>query len=497
MYMTKLSASNEKNIAKLPKLSADMVNGFVQKFLLPNFDSPTETPKFHHKMWEMCCSDDSKVAIAAPRGHGKSSAITLSYVLCEVLFRTSSYVLVVSDTETQAGLFVSDIKMELTDNERIINAFGVHSFEKDAETDIIVRMRDGHQFRITARGATQRVRGLKWRHQRPNLLVIDDLEDDTQVLSKDRREKLSHWFFSALLPCINPKKGKIRVVGTILHLDSLLESLLHDGIWLSERFQAHTPTYRTVLWPGMYTKNRLQAIRAEYVARGIPEVYSREYLNWPIDEDTAFFRRADFNALDFDLPPEPIYYAAADFAITKHERSDYSVIAVCCLDAQGRLIVVDMRRGRWDSLEIIDNIFKVQVDYRPSIFTMESDKIQKSLGPIINVEMVKRGIFINVNPLNPTSDKLVRARSFNARMKAGSVYFDEKAKWFPECQSELLRFPRDKHDDQVDALSWIGLTLDKIQASYTEEELYDSMYEEEIENEHRYGNNGICEDTGY
>ena len=48
---------------------------------------------------------------------------------------------------------------------------------------------------------------------------------------------------------------------------------------------------------------------------------------------------------------------------------------------------------------------------------------------------------------------MVRARSIQARMRAGAVRFDKEAEWYQNFEDELMRFPRDKHDDQVDAIS--------------------------------------------
>jgi hypothetical protein len=59
------------------KLNADIIEGFVQSLLAPSFDDPTSTPAFHRELWELCCSDHNLVAIAAPRGHAKSTAISL------------------------------------------------------------------------------------------------------------------------------------------------------------------------------------------------------------------------------------------------------------------------------------------------------------------------------------------------------------------------------------------------------------------------------------
>ena len=44
-----------------------------------------------------------------------------------------------------------------------------------------------------------------------------------------------------------------------------------------------------------FPEERLQCLyRADYLAQGIPEVYNQEYLNDPIAEENAYFRKDDF-----------------------------------------------------------------------------------------------------------------------------------------------------------------------------------------------------------
>jgi predicted phage terminase large subunit-like protein len=287
-------------------------------------------------------------------------------------------------------------------------------------------------------------------------------------------------------------------VGTILHMDSFLERQMPpekadglkrgplsvalikpDSLWASARFAAHDGDFSHVLWPAKFTRERLEAIRRDYTERGFPEVYAQEYLNQPIDESTSFFRREDFLPIREEDRVERLrYYAAIDFAITQKERADFTVIAVAGLDRHGFVHVVDIRRGRWDALQIIDEMFSVQERYQPDLFTTESGAIEKALGPFLKAEMHKRGVYVNLNPMTPTKDKQSRARSLQARMRAGGVRFDTLADWYPTMQNELLRFPRDVHDDQVDALAWIGLTLDQLIEPPTDEELLDEYYDE-------------------
>lgn len=149
-----------------PKLTAAVLEGFATSCLTPYYDDASQFADFHRDWWSLCCSTDQFVAIAAPRGHSKSTTITISYTLAEVLFRQSKYVLIVADTEAQAALFLGQIKQILYDSSQIHQLFGIKlgdkgaDFEKDTETDIIVNFTDRGRFRIVAKGAEQKLRAM-------------------------------------------------------------------------------------------------------------------------------------------------------------------------------------------------------------------------------------------------------------------------------------------------------------------------------------------------
>ena len=178
----------------MSKLNAEVMEGFVNSVLRKNFDKPAPTPTFHKEIWELVTSNNKQVAIAAPRYHAKSTAVTHAYTLASVLFRESRYVLIVSDTVTQAVQFLGDIKKELLDNDDLRSLFSVSSFPKDTEDDLIVEMEDGYTFRVQAKGSEQKLRGLKWANLRPDLIIGDDMENDELVMNKERREKMRRWF---------------------------------------------------------------------------------------------------------------------------------------------------------------------------------------------------------------------------------------------------------------------------------------------------------------
>ena len=496
-------------------LTADMLYGFVATVLMSGYDNPQPIPECHMEWWELVTAPDKKVAIAAPRGHAKTTGVTHTFALAAALWRWRDHIMIVSDSEDQAAAFLSDIKMELEENEKLRALFGVSKFIKDKESEVIVLMDDGYKFRILARGSQQKLRGLKWRHRRPNLIIGDDLENDEMVMNQERRLKFRNWFYGALLPA-GSDDCVFRIVGTILHLDSMLERLMPalgdrdtkwDGLksystknksWKSYRYKAHNEDFSLILWPEKFTKDRLMAERQDYIEQGNPEGYAQEYLNYPIDDSTAYFRKDDFrhkySAKDIEGVPLS-YYSAMDFAISQRERSDYSAIVTVGIDSEGKMYVVDVRRGRWDSKEIIDNMFDVQYIYKPELFTVEKGTIETSIMPFLRDEMVKSGIYLNLNPMTPTKDKMQRARSIQARLRQGGVYFDEEYDWHDMFIEELKTFPRGQHDDMVDAFSWIGLTLDNIIEAPTLQEKMDEEWDEFLDDE--WEQLGMCASTGY
>ena len=498
-------------------LDAQTLHGFVQSCLQRKFDAPVKTPPMHLEWWDLCCNGDRQVAIAAPRRHAKSTAITFSYVLAALMFREHQFVIICSDTETQSSLFLGDIKQELLENEDLISLFGIKKFIKLSETDIIVEMNDGHKFRVMAKGAEQKLRGVKWDGKRPDLIVCDDMENDEAVMNADRREKFRRWFYGALLQC-RSGRGKIIIVGTILHMDSLLERLMapQNGAklitedlksypeetrfkarWKSVKYRAHNEDFSKILWKEQWSKEQLQAERQGYLEQGLSDVYSREFLNYPIDESVAYFRRDDFIAMnDNDKEQtELTYYTAADFAISTKERSDYTVMATVGMNSSNTLFVVDIQRARLDGKEIIDMMFDVHNKYHPDLFIVESGAIEKALGPFLWKEMELRNKYLNLYPQTPTKDKVSRARSLQARLRAGNIKFDKSKSWYPTLEDEMARFPRDRHDDQVDALSWIGLVLDKLIDSPSS--LKQEEREEEYDNDNDFYEQGRNLTTGY
>ena len=500
------------------KLSAEMIEAFAGVYLSPRYDSPQPTPDFHRECWNRYCSDHPAAATAAPRNHAKSTGLTHDYILANVCFRVEDYVILVGASEEMAIEHLGDIANELRENEDLRRDFKIKEFLTEQKTDIIIECTDGHQFRIIARGAEQKIRGRKWRGKRPGLIVCDDLEDDEQVENKDRRRKFRRWFFRACKQALRDG-GRIRVHGTILHEDSLLNHLIKNKKWRSKKYKAHRAfdDFSNILWPEKFPEARLRGIRDEFVAEGDASGYSQEYLNEPGDNDEQYIRKEDmlpmvFTARDKNGEPVEIDYreyfkkrgCGVDFAVSKEDTANRTSFTVGgkCLD--NTICVEDQRVDRWDTEEIINMFFEIAErwadDLNDFVFHVEDGVIWKTMEPILRSEMKERDMFLTIEPHMPVKDKAVRGRPFQKRTRAGAMRFDKDAEWYPNYESEIILFRADAEalqDDQFDSTAWLVIGLQEVAVEDEDQLTDDEINEAMMSRRMRAGGDGRSEVTGY
>lgn len=443
---------------KRVQLTAELVEAFSGTFLSPLYDTPQPTPDFHRQCWALYCSPHPQCAIAAPRNHAKSTALTHDYGLAVGLFREQDYIIVLGSTEEMAIEHLGDIASELRSNDDLIREFGIVDFVVDQKTDIIVRFKDGHLMRYIARGGEQKIRGKKWKGKRPGLIIGDDIEDDEQVESKERREKFWNWLFRAAKQALRDG-GKIRIHGTILDEDAALARLIRHKQWKSLRFQAHKSfdDFSNILWPEKFPEKRLRAIRQEFIDGGDAPGYSQEYLNDPLDHQNAYLRRDDFLPMsDVDRQLHKRFGVGWDFAIEIKKSNDFTSCTVGGKDATNVLHIVDERKGQWAADRIIDEMLSVERAWRPDFHAVEKGQIWSAIKPILLKEMLRENLAMNIVEFASTKEKGARGRIFQKRHRSRQMRFDKEAEWYPAYEHELLRFSgvaEARKDDQFDSTS--------------------------------------------
>ncbi len=402
-----------------------------------------------HKTWYDLVIKNPRVAIAAPRGHAKSTIFSLVYPLWCILFQKKKFIILISDSISQAQELLGSIIEELETNERIIEDFGriagyipptSEEKRKWTASDIITLT----GVKVIARGWKSKLRGLKFGSERPDLIIMDDAENDENVQSEDQRIKVRNMFFKSILN-LGSIDTQVIVVGTILHFDSLLSNLLINPIygWYTRLFRAIEDNHP--IWPEWWTMDRLDEKRKE-----IGDIsFEQEFMNNPLDPSTqiikpkAYYDNLDLGRCDF--------YAYIDLAISEKETADYTAIVTIAKDRDdGRMYVLDPRRIRGDISKQMDLAFELFNIYPWRAFGVETVAYQKAFYQMLKLEMNKRGIYLPAIEVELDKDKVRRVLEITPYIDNEMVLFNNS---YQEFNSECFQFPKGAHDDYVDAFT--------------------------------------------
>ena len=310
-----------------------------------------------------------------------------------------------------------------------------------------------------------------------NVLVIDDpVKNREDAESDNNRAATWDWYTSTAYTRLSPGGG-ILVILTRWHDDDLAGRLLkqaEDGAdqWEVIRYPAIAEIDENFrkqgesLHPERYNVDALEQIRK---AIG-PRDWSALYQQNPVSDEGDYFSRDMIRYYEYDEidTAELNYYCAWDLAIGQRDRNDYSVGIVVGIDEYDHLYVVDVVRGKYDGFELVEQILDLYETWRPGIVGIERGHIEMALGPFLQKRTRERGLseayFKDLKV--GRRDKEARARAIQGRMQQGMVYFPKDAVWTGTMVAELLRFPNGTHDDQVDALAWIGLMMTEFATFY-------------------------------
>lgn len=406
-----------------------------------------KTPKFHEEIYSLITQDCSYIALAAPRGFAKSTTVSLVYVLWAALTGKSRFIVIISDTYSQSKLFLETIKRELESNEFIKLMYGKQQTEKWSEGEIELAL----GCKILAKGQGMKMRGLKYGNTRPDLVVLDDLENSELVESKDRRDKLERWFNAEVLPSL-AQNPKVIYVGTILHDDSLLKKVIDNYTGWEKRLYKAIQDDGTSLWPERLSIEDLNNIKAQYIEKGQLDLFYSEYMNEPVNDTLREFKTDWLKYCREDQVPSNLrIITTCDPAISEKDTADYTAIVTTGIAPDSSIYVLDVVRKRMNPTELINTLFERHYMFDSEIVAIESVAFQQVFSHLLKIEMQKRQQFMNLKEVKTLVDKNIKIRGLIPYYQNGKIY--HVGDTATALESELFVFPKGKHDDVIDALS--------------------------------------------
>ncbi len=413
--------------------------------------------EIHDDMEKFVVRPSKHKLILVPRGHLKSSIITVGYAIQRLLRNPNERVLIANQVWDKARDMLSEIKGFLNDKSELPKIFGPFVSDRWREDDIVIRQR-------TTANKTPSVAttGVEAEQTSAHYTVIfnDDLQGHQNSMTKEQREKVKR-FRESEFDLLDPGCEMLDI-GTRYHLDDVYSHILeNEGEFTDVMIRKVIENGRLIfpkkfsmkLVPG--TKNWIyspeQSLEyVEYLKKTKGSSFYSQYMNDPVDEENQLIRRQYFQY--YSKRPDRLYVGMTmDPALSAKQDGDYFAINVSGMDAEGDIYVLDTIRGHWQPSQAIDNIFRTYLKWKPSAIGLESVGFQRTFKFALEQEMRKRRVFFPITELIHSSNqsKEFRIKALEPLFAAGKI---KHASWMTNLEAELLSFPKGKHDDEVDAL---------------------------------------------
>lgn len=489
-----------------------------------NITHADEAPEFHKELTQIM--DDvsteeknAKVAAAIARSHGKSTWLSKAFPVSEIAYRLRKYIIIISETPTVSTANMEWIRNQLKYNVKLREDFGPllspkdQSNVKDNSEEFIAWTPDGEGKRqltlIQAASTGQALRGRNWNGSRPDLVIMDDLEDARSggnASTPEQRDKLLQWMRSTVMPLGDPAGEQTAYVmmGTTVHRESLLMHVIHEradfktavyralieepkrmDLWeecreiYNDRDNPHRAedarTYydenkdvmdegAVVLWEDVQPLWRLMAWRWDNGSLA----FQTEYQNNPIDEESMIFNPKNFTYYDGDIEYLSDNYEVVmgvDPAMGKSKRKgDYSAIVVTAKHKEtGAIYVIEAFGDRINPRELIEKATELVVEYQPTVIVAEAVAMQEFIVDELKVSLMGVGYpaHTRVKKRYHMTRKELRIEAMLPAIENGTIKFNRRHALLLE---QFEGYGQGGHDDLLDGLEFCISASNEVEA---------------------------------
>lgn len=384
------------------------------------------------------------------------------YVIWLIAYKKKKYINVDSFDKENAERILFDVAFELTNNKRLIadypTLFSKRRGIEDIKQNRINNFVTENGIRVEAHSTQESVRGRIHLEQRPDMLILDDIETN--------KTKESEAYTKQVRDHISEAMAGMSPDGSMLYLGNYITE--YGNIqWLMERARndqglrlRNVPVMvdNVPMWPAKYALTDTEAeetgkVSIEDKQRQLGSlVFSYEMMNKPIDEMTAEFKKqyALFATEDDVKQKETNCYITIDSAVSEKDSADYTGVTINRVDAENKWYVKTYRL-KCNSKELIEHLFFLKKEYSPMFVGLEETSFTMAIQPFIEEEMRKRQIFFSITPVKHRGiNKEMRIRGLIPRWETKSIFLVGDNF---ELLDEMRTFPNGQHDDVIDSLS--------------------------------------------
>jgi hypothetical protein len=237
------------------------------------------------------------------------------------------------------------------------------------------------------------MRGINIDNQRPDIAVIDDVEDNENTESEAQQKKLDKWMFGPFLKALARKK-KILWLGNMLTKTSLLARLSRNARWNPVVFgclvKDSVSGVLRPLWKGKWTVAALQEDFKEYKDNGLVETWMCEMMNMPGHGENGF----SADQINYMPTPTPDMIRAAwitiDPAFGLQSHNDETAISVHVIPQDGCPMTVASVHGHFDEVRMFDEALQLATYWNAWVWGIEAIAAQRLLIPMFHIFLTQK-----------------------------------------------------------------------------------------------------------
>lgn len=419
------------------------------------------TPAFHREMIAFLQEEKiSPLSFAAFRGSAKSTLVSLAYVLWAVMGKPQKkHILLVSRTQEQAKQLLRNLRVEMEREGILRDDLGPFHEEPDEWRNTVLVLSKWNA-RIMAVSVDQSVRGLRHSEHRPDLIVLDDIEDLESVKTREGRDKTWNWITGECIPA-GDIDTRVVIVGNHLHGDSVLERFRKR---IQEMKRGVARSYPLLdaegkcLWPEKFPDQAaLDALKSQ-----VPDeiAYRREFLLEIVAPEDQVVKESDLHYYDVtDLPirvsPGDVFTGVDPAASMKTSADFTAIVSAYVLDPKDPTIYIlpDIINKRME----IDDIRKAVKNRSLTLGGGTSTKVfTEEQGQQAWLTQLLAGDRVRVEGISVGGlDKRERLGLLVPAIRAGKILFPPKGtnREVDILIEQITGFGTESHDDVMDAFS--------------------------------------------
>lgn len=422
------------------------------RFLCEKILRYTDWDKCHDEMSQWLSSEMQKthegkkiIFMLMPRGHLKSSLITIGFSIQQMLINPDIRILLVNAVWDNARSFLSEISSFLTGKSFLADLFGAFKTDRFNQEEITIAQRVRPN--KTPTFSTAGIDSAK-ASQHYDLVIADDIVNRQNVTSSDLRAKTT-LYYKDMLDLLEPK-GTLIVIGTRWHDGDLYGEKMREqkvnpdpGMSFYIRKVVENGQF---IFPRKFDNGVLEQLKRE---KGSFEV-SAQYFNDPISEEDQQFKPPIRYWANLE---EATHYGAFDPATSEKESACEAVVFSGAMNRSNQLLAVEYKVfQKKNPTEMIAQMFEYAQKYQWKKLAVETNGGQEVYVKLIQEEQRKRNVYFEIVPLHHVKDKFSRIIALQPRYESGNLLLKQG---MIELEDQLLRFPISSKLDIVDTLAMI------------------------------------------